>query len=336
MTAVKPFKEVPDLVHELQARGLVIKNTQAAETYFRKVGYFRSGAYRYVFRELLPEADQKPELRQFRTERYMAGSTLEDAQRLEEFDARLRHSVMQGLMDFEVRLRAAMAHVLARRDETAHADAVHLDSYQCAQLAKAGLTKFEAWERTFADAISASKEEDFVHHQLVKYGQPLPSWVTLEVLSFGSLPYIYELLLPSDQQEVARSFGVQHSARFGAWVRALVDLRNYCAHGSRLFNRVTKRAIKVVQSAYIGNDLDHLTSPNYSGTPNAPQRLYAVSAVLAYMLRSHEAGSNWHNAFKTCLGKLPSIVLLPNTSALVTPEDNMGFPAAWKALTLWN
>jgi len=336
MVTSKPFKEIAPLVASLKQRGLQIVDDAAAETYLRKVGYFRSGGYRYLFRELLPEAQQDASLRQFRSDIYTQGASLRQVQDIEEFDARLRIAIMQGLMDFEVRLRAAMAHTLARRHEAAHADANYLDATECAKTVQSGETKFEAWETTYQAAISGSREEDFIAHELIKYGKPLATWVAVEVLSFGSLPYLYELMLVDDRREVARAFGVKQEARFAAWMRALVDLRNYCAHGARLFNRLTKRPVKVTPHSYDLGHLDHLLAPNFTPTPEPARRVYPLVALLAYMLQRHEAGSKWSGTFKTCMGKLPNIVLPGITDPLVTPEQNMGFPTGWKALPLWS
>lgn len=336
MAAHKPFLEIRSLVSGLVDCGLQIPNLQTAETYLRKVGYFRSGGYRYVFRELLPASEQDKKHREFRSDTYISGATLADVMRLEEFDARLRHTLLVGLSDFEVRLRAEIAHVLARRDKYAHTDKVFLDEDACSQILSTSRTKFDAWEETYREAINSSSEEDFIAHHLLKYGHPVPVWVTIEVLSFGNLPYLFDLLQVEDRREVALKFGVKHEAKFAAWVRALCDLRNYCAHGARTFNRLMKRAVAVVPASFNAGLLSHVTGPTFTPTPDGNKRLYIVAAVLAYSLRSHVAGSGWNDTFKTCMGKFPKIDLAGDGSLLVTPEMNMGFPHEWKTLPLWS
>ena len=59
----KPFRELSDLVLELEALGLAVPDKADAESFLRKVGYYRSGGYRYVLRELLPQAQRNPAAR---------------------------------------------------------------------------------------------------------------------------------------------------------------------------------------------------------------------------------------------------------------------------------
>lgn len=329
----KPFRELKDLVLELETLGMAVPAKSEAESFLRKVGYYRSGGYRYVLRELLPEGERDPASRTFRKETYLAGSSFSHVQELEKFDSRLREVCLAGLWDFEMRVRAALAHVLARRDVFAHTDVQHLDQSEALKTS-GGQTKFEAWERTFKSAIRDSAQEDFVAHLLVKYGHPLPIWAVVDVLSFGSLPYLYDIAQRSDRLEVANAFGVTQDRLFGAWLRSMVDFRNYCAHGSRLFNRHFKRDVRIVPGAIDLSLLGHLTVPDYSPSERPLSRLYVNAALLAYLLRKHESGSGWHLSFRTQIRKLPVIQLGPEP--LVQPASNMGFPLGWDAMDLWS
>lgn len=57
MEYTKEFKERDELLQQLEERGLAVPDRGAALNFLTRVGYFRSGAYTYVFRRLLP-ADQ--------------------------------------------------------------------------------------------------------------------------------------------------------------------------------------------------------------------------------------------------------------------------------------
>ncbi|MGS0562093.1 Abi family protein [Microbacterium aurugineum] len=328
----KPFRELKDLVLELELLGMAVPDKSDAESFLRKVGYYRSGGYRYVLREFLPQDDRDPKSRTFRKDTYLAGSSFLHVQQLEKFDSKLREVCLAGLWDFEMRVRAALAHALARRDVFAHTDIRHLDPLEAAKTA-GGQTKFAAWEKTYKSAIDDSAQEDFIAHLLVKYGHPLPIWAVVDVLSFGSLPYLYEISQRADRLEVANAFGVTQDRQFGAWLRSMVDFRNYCAHGSRLFNRHFKRDVRVVPGAIDRTLLGHLTSPGYSPSERPLSRLYVYAALLAYFLRSHPSESSWHLTFRTQIRKLPEIRI--GTDLLVKPEANMGFPPSWEQRDLW-
>lgn len=335
MEYTKDFKERDELLDQLVERGLEVPDRDAALQFLTRVGYFRSGAYRYVLRELLPPEQINPKLREFRSDRYVAGASFDHVVRLEAFDFKLARVCLEGLLDFEVRVRAAIAHTLAKRDVSAHTRIDCLDDRICSRPAK-NRTKFEAWMETCEAAIAAaSEDEDFIAHHLLKYPQqPVPIWALTEALSFGKLPFLFELMKAEDAREVARSFGFEHPRPFGAVLRMMVDLRNACAHGSRLFNRAFKRPLSLKDHETRGDLLDHIVSDEFTASPKPRQRVYIYAAVLAFMLRSHVAGTNWHMTFKTQAKKL-DVKLAPDDTAVVSRERNMGFPEDWEKLRLW-
>ena len=336
MEYTKEFKEREELLRQLEQRGLAVPDPQEAIQFLTRVGYFRSGAYRYVLRELLPPAAINPRLRQFRSDQYVAGATFDHVLQLEAFDAKLARVCLEGLLDFEVRVRAAIAHTLASRDVAAHTRIDFLDERMCRQPTKTG-TKFDAWMKTCAEAIEAAAEdEDFIAHHLLKYpNQPVPIWALTEALSFGKLPFLFELMKTEDAREVARCFGFEHPRPFGAVLRMMVDLRNACAHGSRIFNRAFKRPLSLKKHETRGTLLDHVVGAAFTISPKSQQRVYIYASALAFMLRSHVAGTNWHLTFRTQAKKLNFELRGPDGTPLVSHHRNMGFPLEWETLELW-
>ncbi|WP_164513775.1 Abi family protein [Brevibacterium aurantiacum] len=171
---------------------------------------------------------------------------------------------------------------------------------------------------------------------LAKYpSQPLPVWAVTELLSFGSLPYLFELMKSAVARAVANDFGFMHPAPFGKVVRAVADLRNYCAHGSRLFSRHFKRAQSIAPRHTAGPLLDHVSTPGYSRTSTESKRLYINAAVLAFMLRSHSEPSDWPARFRDHILSFSLPLITPDGHRVVTPELDMGFPASWNTKLLW-
>ena len=337
MEYTKDFKEREELLDQLVDHGLEILDRDAALNFLTRVGYFRSGAYRYVFRQLLPPGDVDSKLRQYRRDEYIPGASFSHVMMLEAFDSKLARVCLEGLLDFEIRLRAVIAHTLAKKDVAAHAYEQFLDEQVCRRTS-GETTKFDAWTATCDDSIrSAAEDEDFISHHLLKYPlQPVPIWAVTEVLSFGKLPFLFDLMQAQDAREVARAFGFAHPRPFGALLRMMVDFRNVCAHGSRLYNRAFKRSLSVRHHDSNGDMLAHLLKPDFTTTPKPSQRLYIYAAVLAFMLRSHPSGSTWNLTFKTQIRKFALPLLAPDGAQLLTPTNSMGFPAEWEGLELWN
>lgn len=336
MKYTKEFKDRDELLRQLEADGLAISDRPAALNFLTRVGYFRTGAYRYVFRELLPPERVDERLRQYRADRYIPGSTIEHVMHLEAFDSRLSRVCLEGLLDFEIRLRSALAHTLAAKNVAAHSLINCLDATACAK-PLGQRTKFDAWMNTCREAVrSGAEDEDFIAHHVLKYpNQPLPIWALTEVLSFGKLPYLFELMQAADAREVARMFGFVHPRPFGAILRMMVDFRNTCAHGSRLYNRAFKRSLSIRPHDTSGGLLAHVSAQNFTATPKPHQRLYIYAATLAFMLASHSSGSGWNMSFKTHVKKLKVELEAPDGSVLISPEVSMGFPQNWNDLDLW-
>ncbi|MEG9533975.1 Abi family protein [Mannheimia indoligenes] len=74
----------------------------------------------------------------------------------------------------------------------------------------------------------------------------------IEMLTWGELSHLYSGLLEKYQKPIAQHFGVQ-APILESWLKVLNDVRNICAHHSRLWNREFGRIIKIpIQKEYMG------------------------------------------------------------------------------------
>ena len=74
-----------------------------------------------------------------------------------------------------------------------------------------------------------------VTHYERKYDGLYPLWVIVEFFSLGMLSYFYSDLLRDDKKMIARALGCKSDEKLESWLRCLTDLRNRCAHYSRLY-----------------------------------------------------------------------------------------------------
>ena len=176
----KPYMDHSDLVAHMESLGMDVGDPRRAEIALREVGYHRLKGYAYPFRRpLAPERVDAPS-RSYRADAFLEGTSLAAVVRLYSFDAALREVLWAGLRDSEVRLRAATAHVLARRDPGAHVSLEHLDRAACLTETWRG-TKLERWQETCDGAAERASEEDYVVHHRATYPGPLPVWAVLEL-----------------------------------------------------------------------------------------------------------------------------------------------------------
>ncbi len=100
--------------------------------------------------------------------------------------------------------------------------------------------------------------------------------MALEVISFGTLSRLYELLNKDDNKKtIAKQFGLNKIDILENWMHALSNLRNCCAHHSRIWNRrLVVRILLPTNADYLFLDRDTIaktkqnTAPYYSHPPN--------------------------------------------------------------------
>ncbi|VEI48268.1 abortive infection bacteriophage resistance protein [Actinobacillus equuli] len=71
----------------------------------------------------------------------------------------------------------------------------------------------------------------------------------IEMLTWGELSHLYAGLSEKHQKPIAKNLGVQ-APILESWLKVLNDVRNICAHHSRLWNREFGRIIKTQRVKY--------------------------------------------------------------------------------------
>lgn len=172
------------------------------------------------------------------------------------------------------------------------------------------------------EADVTRSNEDFIKHYKTKYSSPPmpPSWMALEVISFATLSRLYQALTLDDRKKfIAKEFGVPKVEILENWLHAISNLRNCCAHHSRVWNRRFMVHIKLpynTRYAFIDkatiNDL-------------RDNKLFSHLSCIAYILNIISPG----NEFKTNIKRL-----LKSDCRLLSLKD-MGFPKNWQSLPVW-
>ncbi|MGI8600258.1 MAG: Abi family protein [Chitinophagaceae bacterium] len=150
-----------------------------------------------------------------------------------------------------------------------------------------------------------------------KYSNPLPpSWMMLEITSFGSLSILYQNLKPTNsKKDIAHHFGLSDKV-FTSWLHYLVYIRNVCAHHSRLWNKgmnITPRIPLTTTKTWLNNS----TVPN--------NRTYFILSMMLYLLQSIDSKHQFIFRFTVHLKKYKNVDVTA-----------MGFPHNWNEESLWN
>jgi abortive infection bacteriophage resistance protein len=214
----KPPLSIDEQVSLLQSRGMEGDPSRIARR-LKVVNYYRLSGYWYPFRN--QDASFYP------------GTHIDEVWSRYIFDRKMRLLVMDAIERIEVAVRTQLAYHHAMtygpfgfvQDPSALIHSIKPDTKDLIR-------------EIYKDVSRSS--ETFMDHYRAKYGDHHdypPIWVTTEVLSFGKVVALYRKSPVPIQKRVAQELGSNHYL-FDSWILSLNTIRNYCAHHSRIYNRV--------------------------------------------------------------------------------------------------
>lgn len=328
----KPHLTYEKQLDKLLGRGLACADQAAALDTLRAVGYYRLSAYVYPFRELLAEDAPRSSSVHYRAETMRSGATFEQVTALWRFDRKLRLTCLDAIETVEIGMRTKIAHVLGKRDVFGHVRRESLDPVQCAGPPiglSPGVTGpndvFEQWVNKYESLAHPARNEDYVKHNLAKYGDPLPVWIAVEFLDLGALVRLFNLMVKADRNQIAAEVGISGGPLLGSWLRDLNYLRNVCAHHSRLWNRRLTMTPPKFNPTQVHEPLQHVAQTGETDR----RKVYTLLAELAYLVRHIDPANKWPiSGLRTVVKKFPG-------DDLLSPERDMGFPNGWAEFDLW-
>jgi len=294
-----PYSKVY-LTHEaqislLKSRGLTFADENKALHLLENISYYRFSGYWYP---LL--ADKQNHI-------FKPDAKFENGFNLYKFDRELRKLIISELEKIEIAVRSRMAYELSTTHDHFWIEDDTLFANQRIYRSTVGKIN-EEFERSDEDYIIAFKS---------KYSNPLPpSFMLLEITSFGALSRLYDNLKPGkSRKDIAKIFGLSDMV-FASWLHSFVYIRNVCAHHARIWNRWLR-----VQPLF-----PRRTRHTWlTDTTVSNNRLYYALSMMLYLLNT----VNPKHTFKQKLENL--FVKYPNVDRAA-----MGFPENWRTEPLWN
>jgi abortive infection bacteriophage resistance protein len=277
MKYAKEPKTITEQLDQLRSRGLEFTFEENAIHKLKHIGYYRLSAYMKFYQV---EGDQ-----------YKPKTDFEDVLELYTFDRELKLLLFDAVERIEIALRSNLVHLASVRHGAFWYmnEELFLDRFDS--------EKHKAFVRK---RISKSRGNSvFLKHFYKKYeDEHPPSWIFIELLSFGEVLNIFEGLLREERKIVAIEFGIDEKLLI-SWMKGLVDIRNTCAHHGRLWNHHIKPPHKY--------DSLKLTSNG---------RIYDYLLIIKYFLTVISPRSEWSAKLDVLLNDHPHI-----------PKRSMGFPS---------
>lgn len=164
-----------------------------------------------------------------------------------------------------------------------------------------------AFTKRVNSCIKENARTTVVQHHLKKYNGHFPIWVIIEFFSFGTLSYFYRGMKNNDKAVIATNLYSINYQTLDSWMRCLNDLRNKCAHYSRLYYWIFPAIPKMP------------SSEKYIPT----RRLFAQLYMLKLMYPNHQ---KWNeNVWKP-------LVKLVKIHKKDISYKHLDFPYRWKAM----
>lgn len=312
--AQKTFTTYDEQINLLKQRGVVI-DSQADKDFatevLQKVGYYGLvNGYKEPFIDITQSNDNH--------EVYKAGTTIQEIYALYEFDRTLREIFMSFILKIETRVKSLISYYFS---ETYGHDNYLLYKNFDTNAKDANVYIPELIAEINRQVASRTKDP-CISHYLNTYGY-IPLWVLNNILTFGTISKFYSLLKIAEKTKVSKAFKVQpHDME--NFLKYLSAVRNFCAHGNRLFcYRSGRKALN--DTKYHSN----LNIPKY-------HEKYALgkSDLFAALIALRILLSN--NDYSRLKGKLKKNIYRVSTQIKTLDKDeilaSMGFPTNWTRL----
>lgn len=229
MSSLKPFRTLEEQADIILSRGCVGEKADIIER-LRFVNYYRFSGYLYPYRQEDPTSLKK-------LEKFVPGTNFNDVWNTYRFDRRLRILLLDAIERIEVALRTRVAYLWS--ESTKNESGVYVSNPQISP---------EMLQRSFYSEFLKAVQKNYdissadcaVHHKMngFKNVKDLPIWVFVEFMTFGNFrPLIDNGLSGSVKNALAKSFNLKNSKKLSSIVSLIREVRNACAHHSRVWNR---------------------------------------------------------------------------------------------------
>ena len=269
-------------IAKLKERGCIINDEKYAEETLKYINYFRLSNY---FQPFCVSKD-----------RYEEGTTFENIMRVYEMDRKLRSILIAALEEIEIALRASISNYHALKyGALGYLNASSFDFHH----------NHHAFTSKIRHLVETNEDREFVRHYNKKHQGSFPLWVIMELFSFGMLNTFYADLKTDDKKAIAdKAFGVSYRC-VEDWLYCLSDLRNACAHYTRLY----------------ANKLDN--EPKQPGDYHRPLTSSVYDHILI-LKRLYPRDDAWRSTF------LMRLEMLIMEYSDVVELEHIGFPDDWR------
>lgn len=297
----KPALTITEQIDKLKQRGLNISETDRAEHFLSHISYYGLEGYWWPM-----QSDKENHI-------FKPDSTFSNVIALYNFDRELRLLLFDVIEKIEISLRTKLIHHLSVEINPWWFQDTTL-FINTSELIKTLSSLEEEIERS---------KDIFIKEHKKKYKDDLrlpPAWKSLELTSFGTLSKLYGNLKPTvkSKDTIADEFGTVNHTFLPSWLQSIAQIRNYCAHHSRLWNRNLPGRPKLLPKPPL---------PWLNNVPkeNEFEKLYVHLCCMKYLLNIVQPENNFAERLENLLIKYPNVD--PNALGI---KNNWQIELLWK------
>ena len=309
----KVFKTFDELVDILIRRGIHISGDTErdyAKNILERTGYYNLiNGYSDLFWDTENTADDPV---------YKQGTTLKEIVALYKFDRTLRNIFFRYILSVETQIKSLIAYYFS--EAHGHKNFLIYSNFNMALSdSSSNVPKLIS---EIQRQISAYSKDPSISHYMHKHGY-VPLWVLNNILTLGTISKFYSLMLPSERQSVSRHFNMLDNELENS-LMYISNIRNFCAHGNRLY---CYRTIRPLSNTSYHSSLNIQTNPSGEFL-NGKRDLFACLIALKRLLPDTDFKKMSKEIFR-------AVRYLEDDLKVITKEDvlnKMGFPNNWREL----
>ena len=308
----KPFKTHEQLVELLASRGVDFSNPDSksfAKKKLQRIGYYNLiNGYSFLFWESGCKDKYKP------------GTTVNEIYNLYLFDQKLRETFLHNILPLETNIKSLIAYYFPQmHPET------HYLTYDNFDITKKDASKnITGLLSEIQRQIAGRCSDPSIAHYLNNYGY-IPLWVLNNILTLGTISKFYSLMQQKERQEISKTFHLSDKELENI-LTYVSSVRNFCAHGNRLFCYRSKRPL-IDTSLHVAMQLPKSEKNEYL---YGKRDLFAVMIALKLTISNRE----FRRLVKEVDIALKNLYSYTTVLTQETILSSMGFPQNWKDLLL--
>mgnify|MGYP002452436279 CR=1 FL=1 len=215
--AGKEFKTIDEQINILEVRGLNFPDKSVARSFLYRNNYYRISGYSLTLRN---------------HDVFAAGVTFQNIIDIYEFDRSLRQILLKYIELIEVSFKSIYSYEFTRVcGPTGYLD---INNFTDTKTYNEIMVKAEEQKRT------RLPHEAYLKHYITELHEDIPLWAFVDLLTISNISRLYKISRADVKKTIAQKFGLDKKGDeiLGRFMHHMTIIRNLCAHGSRLFNRL--------------------------------------------------------------------------------------------------